>query len=231
MKSLVVLLLLLARAAVASESWTSSLARMPLAEPLTDLNRTNAVSVIIRSLQPDDTVKALIFMPGATDEFYFFKRAHATLPGPRPTLLDAVAALTNQTLIRATFRPPFLLLHTAEDPLVSDNQVEHEPTADRLRKKKITPHIVSNDRDWDSIYPDLSFELNVILLPRPPSIEANHFYRHSFAAHHLSAFEFLEALTLAGKSRFIVEKRRIVFHPDPRVLGSPPTEGISTFKP
>ena len=72
-------------------------------------------------------------MPGATDEFYFFRRARAELTNSPASLLDAITALTNQTLIRATFRPPLLLLHTEEDLLEPALQVEHPPTADKIK--------------------------------------------------------------------------------------------------
>ena len=55
------------------------------------------------------------------------------LDGSDPNLLDAVIALTNQTFIRASFRPPFLLLHTDEDPLEPANTIEDEKTGSRLR--------------------------------------------------------------------------------------------------
>ena len=72
---------------------------------------------MLNAFQSNGVVKALIFMPGATDELFFFRRAHATLTNANPSLLDAVAALTNQTHIQAAFQPPLLLLHTTEDAL------------------------------------------------------------------------------------------------------------------
>src|ERR1043165_7155168 len=97
------LLLIATRFAFAAEeTWQSALDRMPLNTAVTELNRTNCVEVLLNALQPDATVKALIFMPGATDEFYMFNRAKAALTNAAPSLLDAVNALTNQTYIRAT---------------------------------------------------------------------------------------------------------------------------------
>ena len=101
----------------AAQSWPDALAKMPLPRRVQYLTRTNCVPTLLAAFQPDQTVKALVFMPGATDEFYMFRRATAELTNPAPSLLDAVIALTNQTFIRATFRPPLLLLHTDEDPL------------------------------------------------------------------------------------------------------------------
>ena len=119
-------------------NWPEALAKMPLKQPVRELNRSNAVPVMLAAFQRNAAVKALIFMPGATDEFYFFRRVHAQLTNSAPTLLDAVAALTNQTYIRATLRPPFLLLHTAEDPLEPIEVVEDQKTADSIRRHNTT---------------------------------------------------------------------------------------------
>src|SRR5215471_19382129 len=113
--------LLLAFAARAADggdsSWQSALREMPLLGSPRQLNRTNCVAVMLDSFRSNQVVKALVFMPGATDEFYLFHRAKADLMNSTPSLLDAVNSLTNQTLIRATFHPPLLLLHTDEDPV------------------------------------------------------------------------------------------------------------------
>ena len=86
------------------QPWQSELARMPLQPAAGELNRTNCVSLMLHSFQKSSAVKALVFMPGATDELNLFRRVHAKITATAPTLLDAVTALTNQTLIRATFK-------------------------------------------------------------------------------------------------------------------------------
>ena len=126
--------------AAAQPAWQDELARMPLTEKAAELNRHNCVRIMLASFQRNPTVQALIFMPGATDEFYFFRRARARLTNAAPTLLDAVSALTNQTYIRATLRPPLLLLHTDEDPLDPVIVVHDQNTADRIRKKHFEKH-------------------------------------------------------------------------------------------
>src|SRR4051812_30031310 len=88
---------------LAMESWQEALAKMPLRPSVTQLTKTNAVEVLLEAFRENDAAKALILMPGATDEFYFFNRGNATLTNDSPTLLDAFAALTNQTLIHVTF--------------------------------------------------------------------------------------------------------------------------------
>jgi hypothetical protein len=207
----------------AASSWQDEFAKMPLPQKVSELNETNCVNVMLPALQRNPAVKALIFMPGATDEFYFFHRARATLTNQAPTLLDAVCALTNQTLIRATFRAPFLILHTAEDPIEPIGIIEDLPTADRLKQGKFAKHVVYNDEGWDSIHPFLSFYLNVKTLPGVRSHDTYHFFRHSFAAYDLTCWEAMEAVAMAGKTRFTVQKKKVIFQGDTRFIAKPPT--------
>ena len=197
--------------------------------PVRLLSRTNCVETMLQAFQKDDFVKALVFMPGATDEFYFFRRATAIVTNPSPTLLDAIAALTNQTHIRTAFRPPLLLLHTEEDPTEPDIKVESETAKQRLERSPFLTHVIYNDRDWDALQPTLRKAFKAEVYPYVGSTGSWHFYRHSFAEWNLTAWEALEAVTLAGKSKCRIEKqgglslRRTVmfFEPDRRVQGVP----------
>lgn len=210
------LLMFLVRTAVAAETWPEALRAMPLAPGVAELSQTNCVEVMLNSFQSNATVKALIFMPGATDELYMFHRVHATLTNTAPTLLDAVTALTNQTLIRVTFLPPFLLLHSDEDPLTPLYKIEHEPTAEKIRNRQFAPHALYNDRDWDFMMPVLEHWLKTDFQPWPHTRHSWHFYRHSFAAWNLDGWEALEAVSLAGKETFTVKKRHVIFEGDVR---------------
>jgi hypothetical protein len=205
------------------ESWQSALAEMPIGANVRQLNRTNCVELMLHALQSNQVVKALVFMPGATDEFYMFRRAQAGLTNDFPSLFDAVTALTNQTLIHATFHAPLLLLHTDEDVLETVITIEHPLTAERLKQSRFVPHAFFNDRDWDFLQPALKWPLKLDLRPWRYSRDSWHFYRHSFAGWNLSGWEALEAVALAGKSGFIVRKNQIVFEPDRRfgTLGKP----------
>lgn len=202
------------------EPWQFALDSMPLGR-VTELNRTNCVKLMLNGFQSNGVVKALIFMPGATDEFYFFRRAHAVLTNSYPSLLDAVTALTNQTLIRATFHPPMLILHTEEDPLDGQAVVKDLPTAERIRQRQFVNHGLYNDRDWDFLLPILRRKLHVSLSPSRYRMASWHFYRHSFAAWGLNGWEALEAVALAGKTKFTVDKKHITFIGDERVLSTP----------
>lgn len=214
-------LLLLSAFCGRSETWQEALAPMPLGTNVMELDRSNCVPLLLRALKPNETVKALVFMPGATDEFYFFRRARARLTNDSPTLLDAITALTNQTYITTRFLPPFLLLHSVEDPPVPILQVEDPKLAGRLRQKAFKKKLLYLDRQWDSVVPDLTFYLNRRILPVQGSRESFHFYRHSLAGYNLTAWEALEALSLADKTTITLKKRAVVFQGDTRQGGKP----------
>jgi hypothetical protein len=214
-------LLLAAAPLPAQPSWQEELAKMPLTEKAPELNRHNCVRIMLGSFRRNPAVQALIFMPGATDEFYFFRRARAALTNASPTLLDAVEALTNQTYIRATLSPPFLLLHTAEDPLEPLAVVEDQRAADRIRKKSFEKQALFDDRDWDFMQPILAFDLNTHISPGRFARDSSHFFRHSLAEFDLTGWDALRAVALAGKTKFTVKKKRIVFEGDKRYLALP----------
>ena len=205
----------------AAETWQAALGRMPLGTNVTQLNRTNCVGIMVGAFQSNNVVKALVFMPGATDEFYFFRRARADLTNSPASLLDAVRALTSQTLIRATFRPPLLLLHSDEDLLEPVIKIEHQATADKLRRARFVPHGVYNDRDWDFIRPALGSSLRIGLRPWPRSQDSWHFYRHSFAAWDLTGWEALESTALAGETAITVRRKQVGFTLDTRPRAAP----------
>lgn len=188
-------------------SWRTALAGMPLSEPAKDLNRTNVARIMLGSFQSNRTVKALILQPGATDEFYFFKRAKAVLDVDAPTLLDAVDALTNQTRIRVKFRPPFLLLHADDDPTEPLATIRNRDLAARLRTTPFLSHALFNDHDWDHVQPILAKTLDVRFDPPVGSRDSWHFYRHALAAWNLTGWEALEAVSLANKTTFMLPKK------------------------
>jgi hypothetical protein len=214
--------------ALAQDSWQSALSKMPLNSSAADLNRTNCVALILNSFQSNGVVKAIVFMPGATDELYFFRRVHAQLTNSNPSLLDAVTALTNQTYIQATFQPPLLLLHTTEDFLDGFAIVKNEATAKRLHEKFIAGRIIFNDADWDALRARVNHKLSIGLRPFSGAAESWHFFRHDFVACGVSDWEMLEAIALAGKTTFTVNRWTATFAPDTR-HGTTPR--IETFPP
>jgi hypothetical protein len=202
--------------APAQETWQDALSRMPLGAGVTELNRTNCVPLMLNAFQSNAVVKALIFMPGATDELYFFRRATAKLTNAQPSLLDAVAALTNQTYIQATFQPPLLLLHTTEDPLDVLLIIKNQSTAAKLHRKAIPDRTVFIDADWDEVRGMLNKKMSVGLRPFPNAPDSWHFFRHNFAACGVTDWEMLEAMALTDKTKITVHWLTAGFELDQR---------------
>jgi hypothetical protein len=222
LKKLIPFILLMATSASGAPSWQEEFARMPLTEKTSELNANNCARILLNSFRRNASVQALILMPGATDELYFFRRAHARLTNDAPTMLDAIRALTNQTYIQVTLKPPFLLLHTVEDPLEPVTVVEDERTANRIRRKYFEKHAVFNDRDWDYVEPILAFDLDTRLVPALRSHDSHHFFRHSLAEFDLNGWDAIQAIALAGKTEVTIRHKRIVFRGDTRYRELPP---------
>jgi hypothetical protein len=201
---------------LAEETWQSALSRMPLGVNATELNRTNCVSLMLNAFQSNAVVKALIFMPGATDELYFFRRAHAKLTNANPSLLDAVVALTNQTYIQATFQPPLLLLRTTEDPANVIAVIKNKSTATKLQMQSIPDRVVFNDAGWDEVRAVLSKKLSVGLRPFSDTPDSWHFYRHNFAVCGVTEWGMLESIAWTGKTSFTVRWWTVDFQIDRR---------------
>jgi hypothetical protein len=198
------------------EDWQTALAAMPLRTNIAELNASNCLPILLGAFQSNHTVKALIFLPEATDEFFWLHRARAKLTNDTPTLLDAINALTNQTYIRATFCPPLLLLRTAADPDQPLVTIHDPATAARIQQRRFVPHALYDDRDWDFLLPIMKKTSGATITPKLHSKYSFHFYRPCFAAWDLSAWEGLEAVSLASKTVFTIEKKQVDFIGDPR---------------
>ena len=215
------LLFLLTPRAHSAEPWETALSRMPLPTNVRELNGTNFGPALLQAFQSNSVAKALILMPGAIDEFYFFRRARAQLP-PAATLLNALRALENQTRIRATFRAPCLLLHAPPDPVTPAVRILDQPTFDRLCARRFPATLDYFDRDWPALRPLLVRAFTSIwsgypeVLPAGGSSDSWHFYRASIRAWNLDAREGLEALTLATRTAVTIDQRRLLFECDPR---------------
>jgi hypothetical protein len=211
------------RGAQAEEPWQAALRRMPLAGHTTQLNQTNCVHLVLKSFQSNDTVEALVFTPGAADEIYLFGRVRVDLTNAAsPSLLDAVNALTNQSRIRVASRSPLLLLYVPGETLEPRIDVEHLPTADKLKQARFAAYHCFEDSDWDTVQPALRWSLRLDVRPWRDRSESWHFYRHNLVAWNLNGWETLEAIALANKTRVTVGRKRITF-----VLDNPglPKEG------
>lgn len=214
---------------LADESWQGALSKMPLGTGVTQLSRTNAIPVILNAFQSNSIVKALIFMPGAADEFVFLRRAHARLMTANPSLADAIMALTNQTYIQAKFSPPFLLLYTTQDSLEPINVVKSRSAAAKLKGRTVPGHMVFCDSNWDYTRRAVAKKLSIEMLPFSNSLDSSHFWPNNFAAYGLTQWELLEAVALSGKTTFTLHWLTANFEldmrpgplPDPSSLPAP----------
>jgi hypothetical protein len=209
-----------------AEDWSAALARMPLGTNVTWLTRTNCAEVLFQALPVDATVKAIVFLPGATDELYFFHRVNARLTNAAPTLLDAVQALTNQSPLRVVFHAPLLLIHSEEDVLELDVKVEHPATVEKLKASVIAGHQEFLDRDWKVVRDHHLRKMSAKISPLNRFSVTRHFYRHTYAGWNLTAWETLEATALAGKTRFTVRKNHVEFDLDERIGRVPRLESF-----
>jgi len=215
--SILILVVSLCAKADTNENWQDALGRMPLGKHVTELDRTNCIPLLLNAFQSNAVVKAIIFMPGATDELYFFRRARATLSSTNLSLADAIMALTNQTYIQADFCPPFLLLHNSGDALDPIAVVKHASTAAKLKGRIVPDHLLFNDCGWDDLRSTLRSKLSVGLRPFSNDPDSWHFYRHNFAAYGLTQWELLEAIAMSDKTTFTVHWWTADFQLDMRV--------------
>jgi hypothetical protein len=184
---------------------------MPWPAHAPPLDREHAMSVMLQAFRSNDVVKALIFLPGVADDFYLVNRTQPKLNVRASTLAEAVVVLTNATDVRATFCPPFLLLHLERDHLEPNLVIRHGVTAERLRGQRHVAHSVFCDQPWPTVQPILkrAFALNV--LPKAISDDAGHFDRLNMAGWDLSDWEWLQAVCLATRTEGLLQRNKIVF--------------------
>ncbi len=190
--------------------WQTALTGMAFPTNQLSLDLNSGVACLLNSFRPNAVVKALIILPGATDDLYFFPRKAISFTNS-PTLLDAVATLTNQTAIRVTFRVPFLLLHGPADRLKPEIRVEHGPTATALREKGLIQQLLFIDKEWDRLLPVLTPKLPVDFRPEMKSPDSWHFYRANLAAWNLTGWEAVEAVCLSMNTMAVVQNHQVKF--------------------
>ena len=199
---------------------------MPLGPNVTELNRFNGISLMLSAFQSNSVVKAFIIMPGAADDFVFYRRAHATLTNANPSLADAIIALTNQTYIRVDFQPPFLLLHTTEDTLGPVATIKSPSAAARLQSRTVPGSLLFCDCNWDNLRPALRYKLSVSLRPFSNAPDSWHFWPNNFAACNLTQWELLQAIALSGKTTFTLHWLTADFTLDER---NGPVQNLQNF--
>jgi hypothetical protein len=196
------------------QNWQDALAQMQMPPTAPALNRSNCIPAMLRAFQPDRTVKALVFLPGVADDFYLIHRDAPPLNLQAHTLLEAVAALTNTTAVRVTFRAPLLLLHLDRDSVDPAFSTKSRSTADRLAGQHSLPQALFVDRPWDTLQPELKNAFRLNFQPKIKSPEAQHLIRVNLAGWHLTDWEWLTALALSSRTTCRVSRNRVSFEPN-----------------
>src|SRR5438477_8472779 len=194
----------------AQAAWKEALRHMPLSTA-TPLNRDDYVPTLLSAFQSNQTVKALVFLPGVSDDFYLINTDAPKLNIKAGNLLAAISALTNATAVRATFRAPLLLLHLERDWLEPRLTIKDQATARRLKLKCGRPHVLWNDTHWERLQPLLQDALKIKVLPAAASPDAWHFARHNMAAWNLPDWNLLAALSLTGRTTISIERNHLSF--------------------
>lgn len=194
-----------------ADTWETTFARMPLATNAFSLNLLHGVPALLNSFRSNETVKALVILPGATDDLHFFDRGIVTWTNAAPTLADAITALTNRTQVRASFHPPFLLLHTTNDLLDVDISLKQPLHSDKPDQKKAASRAIMVDATWQKLEPMLKSVLDVDIKPKPNTTAWWHFYRANFAGFGLTARETIQIVCLSAKVSAVVDRNEIRF--------------------
>jgi len=210
----------------AEVDWAGALKDMPLQLGNSPLDRTNCVEWILKSFRSNSVVKGIVFLPGSTDELYLARRVNPRLLSPAPSLWQGIQSITQGGFIHATFRAPFLLLHTSSDVLEPAIAEEPGVVLPPAKGERAVPNFLCLDRNWEKLQPELEHWLGVSVNPSGSNRKSWHFYRHNLTGFQLSPHELLEAVCLSGKTRTIIDKRggllrnriQIIFSPDKRLL-------------
>lgn len=201
----------------AEEAWRAALRAMPLAAGSGTLARSNCLPVLLGAFQSNNLVKALVVLPGVSNDFYLLNRDRP-LHLAANNLADALAVLAETTAVRVTFREPFLFLHTTKDKLKPATTSFSSALTKRLRGRCSAPQVLLVDRHWDGIQPWLARLSGLEVTPEPGSIDAWHFARHNLAAWQLDDWDLLCAISLSGGTKFTLGKSGLRFEQ----RGAPP---------
>lgn len=201
----------------AEEAWRAALRPMPLAAGGGPLARSNCLPILLAAFQSNNVVKALVALPGVSNDFYLLNRDRP-LNLAAGNLADALATLADTTAVRVTFREPFLFLHTAGDKLKPESTSFSGTLTRRLRSQCSAPKVLLTDRHWDVVQPWLTRMLGMDVTPEPGSMDAWHFARHNLAAWQLDDWDLLCALSLSSGTKFTLGKNRLLFEQ----RGAPP---------
>jgi hypothetical protein len=194
-----------------AQTWQEALGKMPVPLAAQPLTRKNFMPVCLDHFQSNGVIKAVIFLPGVADDFYLINRDRALWRVSADSLLSAVMGLTNSTQLHITWRPPYLLVHADQDRLTPLVQAKNSRIGERLRWAHSITTLSLIDRHWDAVQPALQNGLKMQVMPQSGSEEAWHFGRVNLAAFGLTDWELLSALSIAARTKVVMESKKIRF--------------------
>jgi len=191
------------------QTWSEALRTMPVPVSALPIERSNCISVCLTNFQSNAVVKALIFLPGISDDLYLINRDKPPLGITATNVFEALTRLTSVTRWALTFNAPFLLVHLARDVQTPAILARDSRTRLLLQEHRSFPYLVCTDMRWDSLQPILQNGLKRGIRPEPRSEDAWHFARHNFAAWGLTDWELLSAISITARTKVVIEKKRI----------------------
>ena len=200
---------------------------MPLGANAMELNRTNCVSLMLDAFQSNAVVKALIFMPGATDELYFFRRAHAKLTNANPIIAGRGDSADQSNLYSSHVPAAFAV--AAHNRRSDERHRGHKKQIHGDKIADADPFLTGlrfDDAGWDDVRAVLGKKLSVGLRPFSDTPDSWHFYRHNFAACGVTEWGMLEAIALTDKTTFTVHWWTVDFQIDRRSGAVPAIENL-----
>src|SRR5258706_1350628 len=118
---------LITTTAALGQSWEEAMITMALPQEVV-INRDNCISVCLTNFPSNSTVKALIFLPGVSDDFYLINRDRPKLNIRAANIFEALRQITNATALKLTFNSPFLLVHVISDSTAHQVLAQHAAT-------------------------------------------------------------------------------------------------------
>jgi hypothetical protein len=195
-----------------AQDWQSAFAKIPIHTTNFPAHLTPPVELILTNFQPTAEIRGIILMPGAADRLYFYDWGEITFP-PNPTLLDAIAALTNKADLRIYVAPPFLLIGMQYDH--PDDPLTVAPGTNlpklKLDERKLQGRTFYLDRPYDRLVPQLQKSTRLRIKPSRSDAASWHFYRLAFIGYDLTAADLLRAIAYGTKTSVRIEGKRATF--------------------
>ena len=205
-------LVLLSFVALRAQDWQTAFSKIPILTQTFPAYQTPPIELILTNFQPTAEIRGVILMPGAADRIIFYDWGQINLP-QNPTLLDAVAALTNKVGLRVFVAPPFLLIgmpyDDPSDPLAILTKTKPEKL--KLDQRKLPGRTYYIDRPYDRLVPKVEKLSRLRIKPSLSSPASWHFYRLSFVAYDVNAAELLRAVAYGTKTSVRIEGKRATF--------------------